>query len=479
MPLVDAEADGWFRQARVLESWDIFEENRDYPKILQLTRQAAERHHWKAMLNLASFYLEKRDPAHGVEDAVELVEAAMQMGVPAGYDRMGIYYLNGTGVEQDVTKAYAFMQRAAQMGNPQSMAYLAEKLNAGPDSVDGTHWSNIPIATKMLECALSQGYGPAAFNLHYLYAAPRDATGWITGPDTAETKARAMKVLHVGVQFGCADCASALFIEFDHPFNLADMLVPHIDKSRGQRYLVLAEELDRNPSARFPNLDKVIPLPPADLPPWNGDRDTLLAAAMGVTLPLTPAKTTLALHRHEQAHPDPRYKLRFSGEQTLATRASSPGYWLPEPDQLSIAACRVLARTPARAYRVGEPFEQLFVQDGATRVPVDHVLWRHFNTLPYNHGAIAPLAVPGLTREVPRMDAWLTSAADRPCPATGTWQPWIPVDHPMQAIVNQPWRQAWLHRGQPFPQPATDWLLTLPASDITWYLLDADGVDIG
>ena len=36
------------------------------------------------------------------------------------------------------------------------------------------------------------------------------------------------------------------------------------------------------------------------------------------------------------------------------------------------------------------------------------------------------------------------------------------ADHPLQAIVNQYWRQTWLTRGAPFPRPRRDWLLDLP-----------------
>jgi hypothetical protein len=39
------------------------------------------------MLNLASLYVEGRDPSHGMK-AVQLVEKAMRLGIPA-YDRMG------------------------------------------------------------------------------------------------------------------------------------------------------------------------------------------------------------------------------------------------------------------------------------------------------------------------------------------------------------------------------------------------------
>ena len=80
MPPIDAEADKWFNEALALEDPEIFEDDRDYKKIVQLTRQAAERHHWKAMLNLASLYLEGRDPQHGREDAIRIVEEAMKLG---------------------------------------------------------------------------------------------------------------------------------------------------------------------------------------------------------------------------------------------------------------------------------------------------------------------------------------------------------------------------------------------------------------
>ena len=44
-----------------------------------------------------------------------------------------------------------------------------------------------------------------------------------------------------------------------------------IDKERARRYRLIQDELDRNPSARFPDIDKIVPLPPAALPAWNGE----------------------------------------------------------------------------------------------------------------------------------------------------------------------------------------------------------------
>jgi uncharacterized Zn-binding protein involved in type VI secretion len=323
VPAIDAQAEAWFLEARALEDPETIEDDRDYKKIVQLTRQAAERNHWKAMLNLASLYLERRDVAHGVEDAIQLVEKAMKLGIPAAYDRMGTYYMNGTGVDADATRAYAFWQKAAEMGSPLAMVFLADKLDAGPDSEEPGHWANIPVATVMLECAFGQGYGPAAEALHYLYALPRDASGKVIGERTAETKARAVKVLHDGVRLGCEKCARNLVAEFDHPFDLSDMLAPHIDKARGARYKVFRDALGFNPDIRFPNLDQVLPLPPAALPSWNGDRDTLLNAAMGVTpKPRTPIPTA-ASHRTDRHFLDATFLFRLTGHGGQVIKASS------------------------------------------------------------------------------------------------------------------------------------------------------------
>ncbi len=276
VPPVDAQADDWFLEARALEDGSVYVDDVDYKKVVQLTRQAAERHHWKAMLNLASLYLEKHDPPHGEDEAVALVSQAMELGVPAAYDRMGTYYLNGTGVNANADRAYAFFQKAAQMGNPQAMAFLGEKMDAGADGLKPGYWGNIPIAIKMFECALAQGYGPAAVEMEPMYAIPRAPDGKGLGRETPATRDRVMRALHEGVKGGCKYCADRLFLEFARPDELENMFVPFIDKARGQRYDMLGDALSFNPDRRFPNLDKILPLPPAPLPPWDGKRESLL-----------------------------------------------------------------------------------------------------------------------------------------------------------------------------------------------------------
>jgi hypothetical protein len=297
VPSIDAQAELWFQEAKSLDDPDAWEEDRDYKKIVHLTRQAAERRHWKAMLNLASLYLENRDPPHGETEALALVEQAMRLGVPAAYDRMGTFYMNSVGVPGDVTKAHAFWQRAAEMGNSQALTYLGEKMAATWDNPNEGFWANIPIATKMLECALSQGYGPPAYTLARLRGWPRAPDGKTAGSRTSETRALALVTLHKGVSLGCSDCARSLSVEFRNPHDLADMLVPHLDEARSERYAVLHNALELNPLLRFPNLDKVLPLPPTPLSPWDGDKQTLIDAAKGVTGRPSEPKSSAASQR--------------------------------------------------------------------------------------------------------------------------------------------------------------------------------------
>lgn len=476
-PPLDAQAHAWFLQARALESPEIYVDDRDYRKIVELTRQAAERLHWKAMLNLASLYVEGRDPEHDEYDALLLVEQAMRMGVPAAYDRMGTYYSNGIGVGGDATRAHAFWQRAAQMGNPQAMTFLAEKMNATWDSPKDGFWANIPIATKMFECAWAQGFGQAAFSLHELYLYPRAPNGAPIAAATSETRARALRMLHDGVKLGCIDCARDLYIAFDHPFNLADMIAPHIDVARGERYLILHKALNFNPDLRFPNLDQVLPLPPARISTWNGDKDTLIKAAMGVRPPPAPVKPHPLLQKDGRQALDPAFRLQRGDDSTRDKTAPFAGYWQPKAPDAPAAIQKAAAAMRPALHARGERFDTPFVPGPGSKPISAWLVWEHWLTVYADDDEIRPHSARGLTRIGEHPAPLLACGSTVLCPATGIWQPWVDPTHPMRRIVNVYWRQAWIHEGQAFPRPQHDWLLDLPEDLVTWHLLDT-GVDI-
>ena len=474
VPPIDAQAEDWFLEARALEDGFTYVDDVDYKKVVRLTRQAAERHHWKAMLNLASLYVEGRDPPNGEDAALMLVSQAVELGIPAAYDRMGTYYLNGTGVSANVDRAYAFFQKAAAMGNPQAMAFLGEKMDAGADDLKPGYWGNIPIAIKMFECALSQGYGPAAVEMKPMYAFPRAPDGKGLGSATPASRDRVMRALHEGVKGGCKYCADRLFIEFDHASDLADMFVPFIDKARGQRYDMLGDALSFNPDRRFPNLDKILPLPPAVLPPWDGKRESLLAAAMAVTPILDAPAPTEASLRKGRYFLDSAYAFRPIAETTGALQAPVAGYWQPTAPQEAAEVRTFLAGIAPGLYGKGEAFEQPRVPNGMGERAIDGIVWQRVLTVRNNGGVVAPRTALRLSRQIPPPAPPVECDGNKACSITGTWQPWLAPGHPLEHEVNQAWRQRWLTAGQPFPDPKRDWMLALDSAELKWHLMEAE-----
>jgi hypothetical protein len=172
------------------------------------------------------------------------------------------------------------------------------------------------------------------------------------------------------------------------------------------------------------------------------------------------------------------YRLRISGEQTTAKRTPFAGYWQPTTTADSKQLQQKVAAIAPGLYGKDEPFQVIYSDDGLQPVPLESIVWKHWLTIDHDHPAIRINAAEGLTRMVPHSEPLLQCTAQAKCPATGIWQPWIDREHPLQAIVNQHWRQSWITEGQRFPDPRQDWLLDLPADLVTWHLMDAEGVDI-
>jgi len=273
VPTIDPEAEAWFQEGMRVTSRDLWPNQRDYPKAVELWTKAAERKHWKAMINLAGVLVEGDGTEPYVvppntERAVRIVEEAMKLDIPAAFDLMGSYYQRGLGVKSDASRAYAFRELAADKGNPSAQAFLGKSIKAAYDNPKEGFWANREIGLRMLECSFAQGYGSGAYLL---------------GSDlrfTVKDYSRAVSVLHEGVKLGCEKCANALSSMFD----VADEArgAPNADPARAARYDALGDALYLNPDLRFPNLDKVLPLPPTPLPKWDGNKKTLIDAAKAI-----------------------------------------------------------------------------------------------------------------------------------------------------------------------------------------------------
>ncbi|WP_229427716.1 DUF6396 domain-containing protein, partial [Pseudoduganella buxea] len=96
--------------------------------------------------------------------------------------------------------------------------------------------------------------------------------------------AAALEHYQAATRFGSKDSAVALRIMFDTKHwssrDRQDQLalkgleiLP--DPERENRYHQIYQALDLNPDLKLTRLDKVLPLPPAELPEWNGIQDAI------------------------------------------------------------------------------------------------------------------------------------------------------------------------------------------------------------
>ncbi|MPV68353.1 sel1 repeat family protein [Burkholderia sp. BE17] len=475
VPPVDPQAELWFQQALALDNPHIDYDKRDYVKIYQLYTQAAERNHWKAMLNIASLILSNRQgvPTHDPETAIRWVEKAMKLGVPDAYDMMGIYHQNGLIKGGDATSAYAFFQRAADIGSPSAQTFIGTKTDATYDDPGGEFWGNLPIATQMLECALTQGYGGAAKELGHIYARPQ----------TTEAKLRAVKVLHQGVKLGSAECANKLFTEFDG-MDLTDgtNLVGHIDKARAERYSKLGDALEfYQGRLKLPNLDKVLPLPPAPLPKWDGKVQTLIDGAKAVTPPPKPAKSAALQGREFIPH---GYAVATREQSTMIVSGNDQvprdGYWLalygpPSASKADLIPAR--HNTPER-YQIGERFGSPLFDWLATEQVQWHYLGEAYALPPQQYDFLKHMIETGLLREVPESVSPVRCNGQQRCPQTGIWESRVTAEHPMATLYNRWDRQAFVEKGQAFP-PAEDQFIDVAMSDLQWTYLGSPNTETG
>ncbi|MEQ5844272.1 sel1 repeat family protein (plasmid) [Paraburkholderia acidicola] len=475
IPAIDPQAEMWFQQALAMDDPNVPIDRIDYAKVYQLYLQAAERNHWKAMLNLASLIVSKRPgvPEQDPEVAIQWVEKAMKLGIPDAYDRMGVYHLNKLVKGGDATSAYALFQRAADMGSPAAMAFLGDKLSGTYDDPEGDFWGNLPVAVKMLECAFAQGYGPAAYDLGFIYKRP----------NTVEAKARALQVFHEGVKLGSEKCASKLSVEFNGMY-LTDgtNIVGHVDKARAQRYSKIRDVLKLyDGRLKLPNLDKVLPLPPAPLPKWDSNVQTLIDGAKAVTPP-PKLQQGASLQGREFI---PLGSAVLSLEQsTIAVTGNQivprDGYWLALYGPASAAKTQLIParrNTPER-YQAGERFEA----SSFDWLNADQMQWHYLGEAyvlpPQREDFHKHMIDVGLLREIPQLLSPVGCNGQQRCPQTGIWEGRVAGDHPMATLYNRWEQQAFVEKGQVFPKPG-DRFLDIAINDVRWTYLGSPNEESG
>ena len=294
LPPLDPQADALFRYALFLEKKPG---PKDFDAAARYYRIAAAYGHYKANHNLQLLVSTgQASSPHAAMETIDLAEQLIATGIPGGYYDMGRYLELGYGVRQDERAARIYYRKAADMGNPEAQAYVGKLLEPKDRAPE--------VARQMRQCAVDQGNRDAANEL---------------GIDLKTDKLypEALNVFQKGVAAG--DATSASFMQYGFDTTPSDKLYyigQSKDGERSRRYGLIWRFLNDHDglSPKVPDIDQIVPLPPAKLPPWDGTfqwqkeqeaakpplkpddklverlaREKNLDPAMG--LPLTPAKT--------------------------------------------------------------------------------------------------------------------------------------------------------------------------------------------
>ncbi|CAM2169361.1 hypothetical protein PSAC2689_10015 [Paraburkholderia sacchari] len=151
-----------------------------------------------------------------------------------------------------------YFRKAADLGSPDGQFYLAEKLfpiDAAPE-----------VALPMYLCSADQGHGKAAFELGIVRSAEK-------------FYAEAVTAFQQGVMAGNSLAAFALQNGFESPppDDRPNYLRLPNDPERSRGNKLIGKFLDANVglNPKVLDIDQIVPLPPAKLPEWDGNRRSM------------------------------------------------------------------------------------------------------------------------------------------------------------------------------------------------------------
>jgi hypothetical protein len=197
---------------------------------------------------------------------LRLSQNLIDAGVASGYYFISVFLRNGSaGLQQDPEMSLRYLRKAADTGGAQAQYEVGDKLapiDVAPD-----------VARQMRRCAAEQGHGEAAVEL-------------AVNLQGRTMYQEAVRAFQLGVAGGYSSSASFLHNGFRGPTpdNSLYYLAQPEDIERAERYekiwRVLANYSYANP--KVPEINEIVPLPPAALPEWDGKLQWLEARLANV-----------------------------------------------------------------------------------------------------------------------------------------------------------------------------------------------------
>jgi TPR repeat protein len=251
LPVLSQDADVLYRYGLYLEKR---KGQKDYDEIARYYRIAAAHDHYKAATNL-QFLLstgQARSP-DASKEVIDLAEYYVAQGIPGAYYDMAHYLELGYGVKQDVAASKAYFRRAADLGNPDAQYYISRLISYVPNTAE--------IMLAMYKCAMEQGNGVAG-RRYSIYL------------KNSQLYQEALQGFQLAIRNGDDSSASRLASAFEGPSASDELyyLAVKQDDERVDRYNKISDFLTRHEhlGAKIPDLDDIVPLPPATLPEWDG-----------------------------------------------------------------------------------------------------------------------------------------------------------------------------------------------------------------
>jgi len=287
IPEAPADTDMVFKYSRWLQKNNLIKRDKTVDvEIARLYRIAAENGHYKASINLQNGALRGRFSLSSHE-RLRLSQQLIDVRVAAGYYFIAIYLDHGAaGLARDPEMALRYYRKAADEGDPQAQAYVGEKLFPAKMAPQ--------VAIQMFHCAAEQGSREAANALGNMQAVDKKYP-------------EAVEAFQLGVAAG--DSGSAGFLKHGfadpEPTDTLDYLALQADPERVRRYQQIGKVLSKyswaNP--RVPEINDIVPLPPAPLPEWNGRLKWLDEWEANIAPPKPSAALLAELAKAKQLNP--------------------------------------------------------------------------------------------------------------------------------------------------------------------------------